>query len=262
VEEHPLRQELAALLSGFREHLLWQASHGATGVPAGPSPRSGKTFEEVAPVAVPDGSPASQGPVQVDEPPSLTLEQVRQDLGDCRRCRLAEGRRNLVFGEGAPDADLMFIGEAPGGEEDQQGRPFVGPAGQLLTKMIKAMGLERDEVYIGNIIKCRPPRNRDPNPDEIDTCEPFLRRQIDVIKPRVIIALGAFAARTLLRTESGISQLRGRFHTYHGIPLMPTFHPAFLLRNPERKRPVWEDLKLVMAEMDRLGLRRRRTPPR
>jgi len=152
----------------------------------------------------------------------------------------------------------MFIGEGPGHDEDLQGEPFVGPAGQLLTRMIEAMGLTREEVYITNIIKCRPPRNRDPNPDEIDACEPFLRRQIEAIAPRMMIALGSFAAKTLLRTETGISQLRGRFHIYHGTPLMPTFHPAFLLRNPERKRPVWEDLKQVMAEMDRLGLERRR----
>jgi DNA polymerase len=152
----------------------------------------------------------------------------------------------------------MFVGEAPGGEEDQQGRPFVGAAGQLLTRMIEAMGLTREEVYICNIIKCRPPRNRDPNPDEIDTCEPFLRDQIDAIEPSIIIALGSFAARTLLRTETSITRLRGRFHTYHGIALMPTFHPAYLLRNAAQKRPVWQDLKAVMAEMDRLGLDRRR----
>ena len=190
--------------------------------------------------------------------PGGTLEQVREELGACQRCRLARGRTNIVFGQGAPDADVMFIGEGPGHDEDLQGEPFVGPAGQLLTRMIEAMGLTREEVYITNIIKCRPPRNRDPNPDEIDACEPFLRRQIEAIAPRMMIALGSFAAKTLLRTETGISQLRGRFHIYHGTPLMPTFHPAFLLRNPERKRPVWEDLKQVMAEMDRLGLERRR----
>jgi DNA polymerase len=154
----------------------------------------------------------------------------------------------------------MFIGEAPGREEDAQGAPFVGAAGQLLTRMIAAMGLTREEVYICNIIKCRPPDNRNPAVDEIEACEPFLRRQIDVIGPRIIITLGNFAAKTLLRTETGITRLRGRFYTYHGIPLMPTYHPAYLLRNPAQKRPVWQDLQAVMAEMDRLGLERRRAP--
>jgi uracil-DNA glycosylase family 4 len=243
-------QELAALVRAFRERLRWELDHGVVGVATVPAPRFGVAADVAAPAAAPVA-------VEEDLAPRPSLEEVRAELGECQRCRLAGKRHNIVFGEGSPDADLMFIGEAPGHDEDAKGRPFVGPAGQLLTKMILAMGLEREEVYIGNIIKCRPPGNRDPSPDEIDACEPFLRRQIDAIGPRMIIALGNAAAKTLLRTDTGISQLRGRFHTYHGIPLMPTFHPAFLLRNPERKRPVWEDLKMVMAEMDRLGLRRR-----
>jgi len=255
-----VQDELAELVSAFRAHLAWRGAHGIRWIPAADSPRLGAA--SVEPLAVepasPQGDRVSAG--ADDEPAALVdLEQVRQELAGCRRCRLSAERHNIVFGEGSPDADLMFIGEAPGGEEDRQGIPFVGAAGQLLTRMIKAMGLERDEVYIGNIIKCRPPGNRDPNPDEIDACEPFLRRQIDAIGPRIIIALGAFAARTLLRTDQAISRLRGRFHTYHGLALMPTFHPAYLLRNPEQKRPVWQDLQLVMAEMDRLGLNRRRT---
>jgi DNA polymerase len=159
-----------------------------------------------------------------------------------------------VFGAGNPEADLVFVGEAPGEEEDLQGKPFVGKAGQLLTKMIQAMGLARDEVYIANIIKCRPPRNRNPMPDEIESCEPFLVAQLNAIRPRTICALGTFAAQTLLRTQEKISRLRGRFHDYHGIPVMPTYHPAYLLRNPEDKRLVWEDMQKIM---EHLGLSRK-----
>lgn len=177
-------------------------------------------------------------------PPPLTL--LREDIGDCTRCKLHSSRTNLVFGEGNPQARLMFVGEAPGEEEDRLGRPFVGKAGQLLTKIIRAMGFERNEVYIANILKCRPPGNRNPEPDEIATCEPFLIKQAAIIHPMVICALGTFAAQTLLGTDRKISALRGRFHDYHGIKLMPTFHPAYLLRNPGEKRKVWEDMQLVM----------------
>lgn len=183
---------------------------------------------------------------------------MRQHLGECKRCRLWRDRTNIVFGQGDPGAGLMFVGEAPGYEEDKHAEAFVGAAGQLLTKMIKAMGLERDEVYIANIIKCRPPRNRDPAPDEIAACEVFLKQQIDAIKPGIIVTLGAFAARTLLQRDTGIGRLRGQWHAYHSVPLMPTFHPAYLLRSPDAKRPAWNDLKMVMAEMDKLGLNRRR----
>ena len=174
------------------------------------------------------------------------LVAVRTDIGDCTRCKLhAQGRRQIVFGVGHPEADLMFVGEAPGADEDIQGIPFVGRAGQLLTKIIEAIGLRRDEVYIANVIKCRPPGNRNPEQDEVDTCEPFLFRQVDVIKPKVIVALGTFAARALLRTLDPISRLRGRVYEYRGAKLVPTFHPAYLLRNPASKREVWEDMKLV-----------------
>jgi len=189
-------------------------------------------------------------PIQTETMKTETLETVRQDLGDCRRCALAEGRTNLVFGVGSPTADLMFVGEAPGRDEDRQGEPFVGRAGQLLTKIIEAIGLTRDEVYIANILKCRPPNNRDPLPVEVACCSPFLFRQIEVIKPKVVVALGAYAARTLLDTEMAISKLRGRFHDYRGTRLMPTYHPSYLLRNPQAKRPVWEDMKLVRDLLD------------
>jgi uracil-DNA glycosylase family 4 len=176
------------------------------------------------------------------------LAAIRADIGDCTRCKLhKQGRTQIVFGVGNPEADLMFVGEAPGGDEDIQGIPFVGRAGQLLTKIIEAIDLERDDVYIANVIKCRPPGNRNPDPDEVDTCEPFLFRQIDVVKPKVIVALGTFAAKTLLRTQDPISRLRGRVYDYRGAKLIPTFHPAFLLRSPERKRDVWEDMKKVRA---------------
>jgi len=174
------------------------------------------------------------------------LIAVRTDLGDCTRCKLhALGRRQIVFGVGNPEADLMFVGEAPGADEDIQGFPFVGRAGQLLTKIIEAIDLKREDVYIANVIKCRPPGNRNPEQDEVETCEPFLFRQIDVIKPKVIVALGTFAARALLRTLDPISRLRGRVYDYRGAKLIPTFHPAYLLRNPASKREVWEDMKVV-----------------
>jgi DNA polymerase len=180
----------------------------------------------------------------VDKP--LTLEDIRRELGNCQRCSLHQGRNNIVFGEGNPDADLVFVGEAPGADEDIQGRPFVGRAGQLFTKIIKAMGLTRKEVYICNILKCRPPNNRNPRPEEIRACEPFLIKQLQAIKPKVICALGTFAAHTLLNTNVPISTLRGKFHSYQGIKFMPTYHPAYLLRNPGAKRQVWEDVQMIM----------------
>lgn len=190
--------------------------------------------------------------VQVDDAVtgSETLEALRDEIGDCRRCRLSEGRTNIVYGVGNPDADLVFVGEAPGRDEDIQGEPFVGKAGKLLTKIISAMGLTRDDVYICNVIKCRPPANRDPLSAEIEMCEPFLKGQLSIISPRAICALGSFASQTLLRSEVRISRLRGQFHDYQGIPLMPTYHPSFLLRNPHAKREVWEDIKMVMDLLD------------
>jgi DNA polymerase len=177
-----------------------------------------------------------------------TLEDIRADLGDCQRCRLAGGRNTIVFGAGHPAAKLVFVGEGPGFEEDQQGLPFVGPAGQLLTRIIEAIKLDRDQVYICNVIKCRPPGNRNPEPDEISSCFPFLERQIAAIQPDFIIAMGAFAAQTLLGTSTPISRLRKRFHDYNGIKVLPTYHPAYLLRNPDKKRDVWQDMKMLMKE--------------
>ena len=179
--------------------------------------------------------------------PAAHLARLREDLGDCTRCKLHSARTHLVYGVGNPGADLMFVGEAPGRDEDQQGIPFVGRAGQLLTKIIEAIGLQRDEVYIANVIKCRPPNNRNPEPDEIQTCQPFLFAQIDAIQPKVIVALGAFAVRTLLHREDAISRLRGRVFDYRGAKLVPTFHPAYLLRSPDKKRDVWEDMKTVRS---------------
>ena len=177
------------------------------------------------------------------------LMTLKQDIGPaCTRCKLhALGRKQVVFGVGNANADLMFVGEAPGAEEDQQGEPFVGRAGQLLTKIIEAIGLTRDQVYIANVIKCRPPGNRNPEPDEVDTCEPFLFQQVDAIKPKVVIALGKFAAQSLLKTSDPITRLRGRVFSYRGASLIPTFHPAYLLRNPSAKRDVWDDMKKARA---------------
>ena len=177
-----------------------------------------------------------------------TLADIRTDLGDCQRCPLARERNHIVFGDGNPRAKLIFVGEGPGFEEDRQGKPFVGAAGQLLTRIIEAIQLTRSQVYICNVIKCRPPGNRNPEPDEINACFPFLERQIATIRPDFICALGAFAAQTLLKTAMPISRLRGRFHEYQGIKVLPTYHPAYLLRNPDKKRDVWEDMKMLMKE--------------
>ena len=188
-------------------------------------------------------------PLQVFASSDAALRAVRADLGeDCSRCKLHTlGRRQVVFGVGNPEADLMFVGEAPGADEDIQGEPFVGRAGQLLTKIIEAIGLERKDVYIANVIKCRPPGNRNPEPDEVEQCEPFLFRQVDIIRPRVIVALGKFAAQCLLKTDAPITRIRGREFTYRDAILIPTYHPAYLLRNPSAKRDVWEDMKKVRA---------------
>ena len=187
-------------------------------------------------------------PVKLFSSPAEALAAIRTDLGDCTRCKLHTlGRKQIVYGVGSPHADLMFVGEAPGADEDIQGEPFVGRAGQLLTKIIEAMGLRREDVYIANLIKCRPPSNRNPEPDEVVECEPFLFRQIDVIKPKVIVALGKFAAQALLRTTDPITRLRGREYQYRDAILMPTYHPAYLLRTPSAKREVWEDMKRVSA---------------
>jgi uracil-DNA glycosylase family 4 len=219
IEHLTFAQELG--VTGMSRDRVWRQKGAGRGFPE-PSPTAAAAFVT----------------------PGEALVAVRADIGDCTRCKLhGLGRKQIVFGVGNPAADLMFVGEAPGGDEDIQGIPFVGRAGQLLTKIIEAIGLKRDEVYIANVIKCRPPQNRNPEQDEVETCEPFLFRQIDIIKPKVIVALGTFAARTLLRTSDPISRLRGRVYDYRGAKLIPTFHPAYLLRNPSSKRDVWEDMK-------------------
>jgi len=178
-----------------------------------------------------------------------TLPKIREDIGDCTRCKLHKGRNKIVFGDGNPKAELVFIGEGPGADEDIQGLPFVGRAGKLLTQMIEAMGLQRKDVYICNVVKCRPPQNRAPEPDEVETCSPYLIRQIDVINPKVLVCLGAVAAKTLLETTKGITQFRGQWLEWRGRRLMATYHPAYLLRNPAAKGEVWKDLQKVMAEL-------------
>ncbi len=227
-----LLRQLKDLVTGLRHYLEEERAMGLEGWPKSSVPSQSKAF----------------GP---SSPPSLALEEVREELGDCRRCKLHSTRTNIVFGAGTPEARLVFVGEGPGRDEDLQGKPFVGLAGQLLTKIIQAIQLTREEVYIANIIKCRPPGNRNPEPDEIRACEPFLIKQLQAIRPQLICALGTFAAQTLLKTEEKISLLRGRFHQYQGIPLMPTYHPAYLLRNPQFKRDVWEDMKKIKKECDR-----------
>ena len=177
------------------------------------------------------------------------LKIVHQEMANCQLCPLGKTRKNLVFGVGNPEAKIVFVGEAPGADEDEQGLPFVGRAGQLLTDIIKAMGYQRKDVYICNILKCRPPGNRNPQPDEISKCESFLKKQLQIITPKIICALGTFAAKTLLNTDIPISALRGRFHSYEGIKLMPTYHPAYLLRNPSAKKQVWEDVQMIMKEV-------------
>ncbi len=182
--------------------------------------------------------------------PVQALRAIREDIGDCTRCRLAkQGRKQIVFGVGNPRAELMFIGEAPGADEDQQGEPFVGRAGQLLNNMIKAMGLRREEIYIANIIKCRPPGNRTPERDECETCSPFLMRQIATVKPKAIVALGAIAAKTLLAINAPMSELRGKWYDFRGTKLAVTYHPAYLLRDPRQKKETWKDLQMVMKDL-------------
>jgi DNA polymerase len=229
--------ELREMVIGLRHYLEEEKNLGLEGWPSTSSP--------------PEANPPSGPSVEYSPSPS-SLEAIRSELGDCRRCKLHPYRTQIVFGTGNPQAKLVFIGEAPGRDEDLQGEPFVGQAGQLLNKIIQAIQLRREEVYIANIIKCRPPENRNPEPDEIAACEPFLIKQLQVIRPKLICALGTFAAQTLLKSEAKISSLRGKFHEYQGIPLMPTYHPAFLLRNPNRKREVWEDMKKIKKEYEKL----------
>lgn len=204
-------------------------------------------FEAVTLPAATDQAEAEPATGGKTEP--LELAVVEEQLQDCTRCALSKQRARVVYGIGNPDADLVLIGEAPGREEDRQGIPFVGEAGQLLDRILAAMNLSREQVYICNLIKCRPPANRDPLPEEIACCEPFLQQQLALIRPQLIVALGRFASQSLLRTNTPITKLRGNWHEYAGIPLLPTFHPAYLLRNPAGKREVWEDMKQVMERL-------------
>jgi uracil-DNA glycosylase len=233
------------------DHLKFYKGLGVDWVKA-PSAKSGRKAAPAAGARA--GAPAPKAAAKaatfssiLDPLPSVqeSLDAIRSDLKNCRRCKLSSGRKNIVFGSGNPNAELMFVGEAPGADEDEQGLPFVGRAGQLLTKIIEAIDMRREDVFICNILKCRPPANRNPETDEIASCEPFLFRQIASVKPKVICALGTFGAQTLLRTTEPISRLRGRLLDYKGIKLMATFHPAYLLRNPNEKRKVWEDVQIV-----------------
>ena len=202
-------------------------------------------FEEV-PCGQAGCAKASPRSAVAPEDRAKALELLRGEMGDCKLCKLCRGRTNIVFGAGSPDAEVMFIGEGPGRDEDRQGIPFVGRAGQLLTKIIEAMGYTREDVYIANIVKCRPPENRNPEPDEVEACIDFLIRQVEIIQPRVMVCLGSVAVRNLLGQELKISKVRGNFLDWRGTPVMPTYHPAFLLRNSNMKKPVWEDMQKVM----------------
>jgi len=235
--------EARAVLDGVRAQLDWQRACGADWLPRAPAEPAG-----AAPVTMP-ATPAAPG-VAPAPAGGETLDGLRAHIGDCARCKLSASRTHVVFGVGHPSADLMFVGEGPGHDEDLQAEPFVGRAGQLLTEIItKGMKLARAEVYIANVVKCRPPNNRNPEADEIASCMPFLQRQIEIVRPKVIVALGTFAAQTLLGVKTPISRMRGTWHDYRGTRVMPTFHPAYLLRTPGDKRLVWEDIKLVMAEL-------------
>jgi uracil-DNA glycosylase len=237
-----VEREFLDIVTQVRAHLEYQKALGLSFIE---TTSSGSPRAAVLPV-----TPANENSAV---PQTGELAAVREELGDCTRCKLHKGRQNIVFGEGDPNAALVFVGEGPGQEEDEQGRPFVGAAGQLLTDIIvKGMKLNREDVYICNIVKCRPPNNRNPEPDEIMACEPFLIKQLQAIKPKIIIGLGNIAVKTLLKTKQGITSLRGTWMTYQGIPLMPTFHPAYLLRTPADKRLVWDDIKKVLAELEKL----------
>lgn len=208
------------------------------------------------PASKPSRAQAPAAPIATATPPGVreatTLAELRSAIGECTRCKLAGGRTNIVFGVGDSQAQLMFVGEGPGRDEDLKGEPFVGRAGQLLTEIItKGMKMRREDIYIANVVKCRPPENRNPEPDEIAACRPFLHRQIELVAPKILVAWGKFAAQTLLGVTTPISQLRGNWFEYRGVPLMPTFHPAYLLHNPADKRLVWEDIKQVLQELEK-----------
>jgi uracil-DNA glycosylase family 4 len=264
--EGPGQASLHDLIDSLRAYVEYQRSTGAQWFPleeAPPAPGVGARppgggSRPVPPA--PDGEPTPVRAATTTDDlfrshglrHAATLAELRAEIGDCRRCKLCSGRTHLVFGVGNPHAQLMFVGEGPGRDEDLKGEPFVGRAGQLLTEIItKGMKLRREDVYIANVIKCRPPENRNPEPDEIAACQPFLQRQIDIVHPHVLVALGTFAAQTLLGVRTPISRLRGHWHDYRGTKLMPTLHPAYLLRNPADKKLVWADIRMVMAELEK-----------
>jgi len=241
-----IQRELLDIVTQIRTHLEYQKALGVRLIESITPSVSGIA----SPVPLTSAGKAAEPAVPKPSQAPSGLSAIREELGDCTRCKLYGGRTNIVFGEGNPKAVLVFVGEGPGQEEDQQGRPFVGVAGQLLTDIIvKGMKVKREDVYICNIVKCRPPDNRNPDPDEIEACEPFLKKQLSAINPAVIVALGNTAVKTLLKTPEGITSLRGKWQTYQGIPLMPTFHPAYLLRNPSGKKLVWEDIQQVMKKL-------------
>ena len=251
-EQLGLKETLGAL----RNYLEELADTGVDGLPYGDLPAA--TAQAVPDRAVERPRAAAVEATALIAPPPApekihpveeNLDGIRREMGECLRCELGKTRTTLVFGVGSPRARIVFVGEAPGRDEDLNGEPFVGEAGKLLTRIIEGMGLRREDVYICNVLKCRPPNNRDPKPEEVEACGDFMLRQVRAIKPEVVVALGKFAAQTLLDSKSPISALRGRFHDYHGIPLMPTFHPSALLRDASMKRPVWEDMKQVLGKL-------------
>ena len=245
------------LIDSISDYLAQLKEEGLEGIPYDPPAQPAAAARST--VAAPPKTsarhePAQAGPELLSVYPGLektqTLEALREFIGDCKRCKLAPGRINLVFGVGNPQAELMFVGEGPGADEDERGEPFVGRAGQLLTDIIeRGMRMRRQDVYICNVVKCRPPGNRNPEADEVAACEPFLMRQIDVVRPKIIVGLGTFAVQSLLKVKIPISKLRGRWHDLRGIRMMPTFHPAYLLRNPADKRLVWADIQEVIKAL-------------
>ncbi len=239
-----MADELSEIIGQVRAHVQYQQQLGLEGFMQTSAPKTEPIIDK--------GHESEMMPEINCAEKAKALERIREEIGDCQRCiKLCKDRTHIVFGDGDPCAKLVFVGEGPGHDEDVQGLPFVGRAGQLLNKIIEAMGFKRSQVYICNIVKCRPPGNRNPERDEIEACEPFLIKQLEVIHPQIIVCLGTHATQTLLRTKEPISRLRGHFYDYQGIKLMPTFHPAYLLRNPPDKRLVWEDMQKVMAEFSK-----------
>jgi DNA polymerase len=238
---------------GYRDLYLRPRAAAPANVPSAPPPAAPR---QTALFGNPEPPPAASAPPALALSPEerlAALDQLAQTASRCRACKLCEGRHSVVFGSGDPRAELMFIGEGPGADEDRQGLPFVGRAGELLTKIIRAIDMERSAVYIGNIVKCRPPGNRDPEPDEVAACRGFIERQVDLVAPKVIVALGRIAAQTLLDTKAPLGRLRGQWFPYRGALVRVTYHPAALLRNPDFKRPTWEDMQLVRDRLKGLG---------